>query len=345
MQAFDHPSESLHAPRFFLMRGRIRDNYEVPARAASLREGLFRAGLPPAEARPATRAEAEALHDPAYLDFLATAHAEWAALPEAGGEIVANIHPTPEMLAQSACEGRHVISRAGRFTADTACPIGPGTYEAALGAAGCALAAAEVAAQGGAAYALCRPPGHHAYAARAGGHCYINNSALAAQRLRDRGAARVAVLDIDSHHGNGTQGLFWARGDVLTISLHADPARYYPWYVGFAEERGAGQGTGANLNLPQPFGADDATWLAALDQGIAALRAFRPDALVVALGFDASEHEPLAALNVTAEGFARAGAAIGALKLPTAICQEGGYNVDILGDLLARFLTGFGNAR
>jgi acetoin utilization deacetylase AcuC-like enzyme len=345
MKAFDHASESLHTPRFFLMRGRLRDNFEVPARAASLREGLARLGLPPEAAAAATRAEAEALHAKTYLDFLADAPAEWAAMPEAGAEIVANIHPSPEMLAQAACEGRHVISRAGRFTADTSCPIGPGTCEAAMGAAGCALAAAEVAAAGGVAYALCRPPGHHAYAARAGGHCYINNSALAAQRLRDRGAARVAVLDIDSHHGNGTQGLFWERGDVLTVSLHADPARYYPWFVGFAEERGAGAGLGANLNLPRAFGADDATWLAALDHGIAALRAFRPDALVVALGFDASEHEPLAALNVTAEGFARAGAAIGALKLPTAICQEGGYNVDILGDLLVRFLTGFGNAR
>ncbi|MCX8132793.1 MAG: histone deacetylase family protein [Roseococcus sp.] len=345
MKVFGHASESLHAPRFFLMRGRLRDNYEVPARAAALREGLARLGLAPEEAPPATRAEAEALHAPAYLDFLATAHAEWTAMPEAGEEVVANIHPTPEMLAQSACEARHPVSRAGRFTADTACPIGPGTFAAALGAAGCALAAAEVAAAGGAAYALCRPPGHHAYAARAGGHCYLNNSALAAERLRARGAARVAVLDLDSHHGNGTQGLFWERGDVLTVSLHADPARYYPWYVGFAEERGAGPGLGANLNLPLPFGADDAAWLEGLAQGLAALRAFRPEALVVALGFDASAHEPLAALSVSAEGFARAGAAIGALGLPTAICQEGGYNVDLLGELLARFLTGFGNAR
>mgnify|MGYP001627297888 CR=1 FL=1 len=347
MKVFGQADEALHAPRFFLMRGRLRDNYEVPARAAALREGLARCGLAPEEAPPATRAEVEALHAPDYLDFLATAHAEWAAMPEAGEEVVANIHPSPEMLAQSPCAARHPVSRAGRFTADTACPIGPGTFAAAMGAAGCALAAAEAVAQGaaGAAYALCRPPGHHAYAARAGGHCYLNNSALAAQRLRARGAARVAVLDIDSHHGNGTQGLFWERGDVLTVSLHADPARYYPWYVGFPEERGAGPGLGANLNLPLPFGAEDAAWLAGLEQGLAALRAFRPEALVVALGFDASEHEPLAALRVTAEGFARAGAAIGALRLPTAICQEGGYNVDVLGDLLARFLTGFGNAR
>lgn len=339
MKAFHHPDEALHAPEFFLMRGQVRANYEVPARAASLREGLSALGITPVVPAPAPIAALLSLHTPEYLDFLEHAAAEWAQLPEAGPEIVANIHPTPEMLAQSSRKPVHVIARTGAHTADTACPIGPGTWAAAIGAAGCALAAADVAAQGGSAYALCRPPGHHAYAARAGGHCYINNSALAAQRLRDAGAKRVAVLDIDSHHGNGTQGIFWERGDVLTISLHADPGRYYPWYVGFAEENG-----GANLNLPQPFGTGDEPWLAALDQAIAAIRDFRAEALVVPLGFDASEFEPLAALQVTADGFARAGAAIGALRLPTAICQEGGYNVEILGGLLQRFLTGFGEA-
>jgi acetoin utilization deacetylase AcuC-like enzyme len=345
MRAFHDPGDSAHAPQFFLMRGRLRANFEVPARAESLRAGLGQLQVAPERAPAASAAQMARLHAADYLDFLAEASREWAAMPEAGAEVVANIHPTPEMLAQSDCAATHIVARTGRYTADTACPIGPGTWAAAAGAAGCALAAAAVAAEGGAAYALCRPPGHHAYAARAGGHCYVNNSALAAQALRDAGAARVAVLDIDSHHGNGTQGIFWERGDVLTVSLHADPARYYPWYVGFAGERGAGAGAGANLNLPLPFGSGDAPWLAALAEGVAAVQAFRADALVVALGFDASAQEPLNALNVTADGFARAGAAIGALHLPTAICQEGGYNVDILGDLLARFLAGFGNAR
>ncbi|MBS7812608.1 histone deacetylase family protein [Roseococcus sp. XZZS9] len=340
MKAFHHPDEARHAPKFFLTRGTVRSNFEVPGRAASLRAGLDALGLAPETTKPATRSELLKLHDAEYLDFLEHAAAQWAEMPEAGAEVVANMHPTPEMLRESDRASTHVIARAGRHMADTACPIGPGTWEAAIGAAGCALAAADVAAKGGAAYALCRPPGHHAYAGRAGGHCYINNSALAAQRLRDAGAARVAVLDIDSHHGNGTQGIFWDRGDVLTVSLHGDPSRYYPWYVGFAEEKGA-----ANLNLPQPFGTGDEGWLAALDTAIAAIRDFRPDALVVPLGFDASEFEPLAALKVTEEGFARAGEAIGRLRLPTAICQEGGYNVDILGQLLKRFLTGFGEAK
>jgi acetoin utilization deacetylase AcuC-like enzyme len=342
MKAFHDPGEAAHSPQFFLMRGRVRANFEIPARATALRAGLAALGLPPEQAPPATLEELARLHTPAYLDFLQAAALEWAQLPEAGPEVVANIHPSPEMLEQGQLAPTHIVARTGVFTADTACPIGAGTWAASVGAAGCALAAADVAARGGDAYALCRPPGHHAYAARAGGHCYINNSALAAQRLRDAGAARVAVFDIDSHHGNGTQGIFWDRADVLTVSLHADPSRYYPWYVGFAGERGAREGEGCNLNLPQPFGSGDDTWLAALEDGIAAVRAFAPDALVVALGFDASKHEPLAALNVTADGFARAGQAIGRIGLPTAICQEGGYNCEVMGDLLARFLSGFG---
>ena len=342
MQAFDSPAEALHAPQFFLTRGVVRPHFEVPARAASLREGLRALGLTAQEAPPATREELRAVHTADFLDFLEDAARDWVSMPGAGPEVVPNIHPTPEMLAQSSRINGHVIARAGAYTSDTGCPIGPHTHAAAIAAAGCALAAAEAVRHGGAAYALCRPPGHHAYAGRAGGHCYLNNAALAAQRLRARGAARVAVLDVDSHHGNGTQGIFWERGDVLTVSIHGDPGRYYPWYVGFAEERGAGDGEGANLNIPLPFGTADEGWLEALGHGLEAVRRFRPDALVVSLGMDASKDEPLNALAVTEEGFARAGAAIGALRLPTAICQEGGYNAGILGTLLARFLGGFG---
>ncbi len=261
-------------------------------------------------------------------------------MPEAGPEAVANVHPSPEMLAHGARPGGGIIGRTGWFTADAACPIGPGTWPAALSAARCALAAADEAAAGRSAYALVRPPGHHAYPARAGGHCYLNNAALAAERLRASGAALVAVLDIDSHHGNGTQGAFWSRDDVLFVSIHGDPAGYYPWYVGHADERGGG-GVGCNLNLPLPRGSGDAPWLEALDIALAAIGDFAPDALVLSLGFDASEHEPLSYLAVTEAGFARAGERIGALRLPAAIVQEGGYNTDLLGQLLQRFLSAY----
>jgi len=335
MRAFHDPGEAGHDPQFFLMRGAVRANYEVPARAAALRDGLARLGLAPELAPPATEAACGALHDACYLAYLRDAHAAWSALPGAAGEVVANMHPTPEMLAQGAGWPMHPVAQAGRYMADTACPLGAATWRAALGAAGCSLAAAEaVASGGGTAYALCRPPGHHAYAARAGGHCYLNNAALAAQRLRERGAARVAVLDIDSHHGNGTQGLFWDRPDVLTVSVHGDPSGYYPWFVGHAGETAGG----GNRNLPVALGSGDTAWLAAVAEGVAEVRRFRPDALVLALGFDASEHEPLAALRVTEAGFARAASLVSALGRPTVICQEGGYAVDHLATLLAAFL-------
>ena len=281
------------------------------------------------------------MHTHAYLAFLRGAASRWAALPDAGPEAVPNIHPSPEMLAQGAQPGPMMVGQLGWFTADTSCPIGAGTWSAATAAAACAVAAADEAASGRTAYALTRPPGHHAYPARAGGHCYLNNAAIAAARLRAKGAARVVVLDVDSHHGNGTQGVFWDRNDVLFVSIHGDPAGYYPWYVGHASERGAGAGDGSNLNLPLPAGTGDEGWLAALDTALVAIRAFTPDALVLSLGFDASVDEPLAFLRVTDDGFSRAAAAIAALRLPTAIIQEGGYNTQTLGPLLHRVLGHF----
>ena len=339
MKVFWHDAQLRHTPKFFLLRGQIRANFEVPARAEALLASCQAMRLEIVTPEPAPRAALLSVHDAAYLDFLRDAHAAWSALPDAGEEVVANSHPSPD--TDSRMPG-HIIGQAGWFTADAACPIGPSTWESASWAAACALAAAEEAASGRSAYALARPPGHHTYRARAGGHCYINNAALAAERLRAMGAERVAVLDIDSHHGNGTQGIFWNRPDVLFVSLHGDPNRYYPWFTGHAAERGGGSGEGFNLNFPLPIGSGDAVWLAALRDGVEAIRGFRADALVVSLGFDASEHEPLNALAVTEEGFVQAGRMIGGLRLPTAIIQEGGYNVSLLGALLARFLDGFG---
>jgi len=341
MKLFWDRAELLHAPRFFLQRGVVRANFEVPARAEALLEGCRALGMPPVTPTPAGRAALEAVHLPAYLDFLRDAPAAWGLLADHGPELVPNIHPSPEMLANGARPGEAVVGQLGWFTADTSCPIAAGTWAAAAAAAACALAAADAAAGGGHAYALTRPPGHHAYPARAGGHCYLNNAALAAQRMRSRGAARVAVLDIDSHHGNGTQGVFWDRDDVLFVSVHGDPAGYYPWYVGHASERGGGRGAGFTHNLPLAAGTADTGWLDALDAGLAAIRTFGPDALVLSLGFDASEHEPLGFLRVSSDGFCRAAERIAALRLPSAIVQEGGYNTDMLAMLLQRFLSAY----
>lgn len=341
MKAFWDPAQLAHAPQFFLQRGQLRANHECPERAQALLAGCHALGLPVHVPPPADRAALEAVHRPDYLDWLRDGPANWAAMDDAGPEIVPNLHPPPEMLASGARPARSAVGQAGWFTADTSCPVGPATWPAALAAAACALAAADELKQNRDAYALTRPPGHHAYGARAGGHCYLNNAAIAAERLLAHGARRVAILDIDSHHGNGTQGLFWTRSEVLYVSLHGDPEGYYPWYVGYAEERGGGAGLGANRNLPLAAGTGDVGWLAALDIGLRAIERFGADALVVSLGFDASCDEPLRFLAVTADGFARAGAAIGRLALPAAFIQEGGYNTATLGTLLQAFLAAF----
>ncbi len=342
MDVFWDDVQLQHTPGFFLQRGLLRQNFEGPARALSLLEGVAALGLSPRAPPALAEGALEAVHGRAYLTYLRTAHAAWSRMEGAGPEVVANMHPSPEMLAHGAQPGAGIVAQAGWFSADTACPIGAHTWAAAVSAASCAVAAADAAAAGRSAYALVRPPGHHAYPARAGGHCYINNAAVAAEHLRRAGAARVAVLDIDSHHGNGTQGAFWTRDDVLFCSIHGDPAGYYPWYVGHAGERGEGDGAGCTLNLPLERGSRDAAWLEALDTGLAAVSRFAPDALVLSLGFDASEHEPLHFLSVTADGFARAGERIARLRLPSAIIQEGGYDTERLGTLLQRFLTAYG---
>ena len=342
MKVYWNPIQLRHAPSFFLTRGNVRPNFEIPVRAEALLEACHGMGLSVTAPPPLDIAALLAVHEPDYLAFLRDGYTAWAELPGAGPEIVANHHPSPEMLANGARPPDGSAGRAGWFAVDAACPIGPHTWESAFHAAAGATAAADEAARGATAYALARPPGHHAYRARAGGHCYVNNAAVAAERLRAKGAERVAILDIDSHHGNGTQGIFWNRPDVLFVSVHGDPNQYYPWFTGHATERGGGDGAGCNLNFPLPIGTGDAGWVDAVESGVAAIRAFGAEALVVSLGFDASVDEPLNALSVTADGFARAGAAIGALGLPAAIVQEGGYNVDVIGGLLTRFLDGFG---
>lgn len=343
MKVFWDEIQLAHQPKFFLQRGRLKAHYEVPGRAEALLAATRTMELEVRTPATAARGELETVHAPDYLDFLAHAAADWAALPGAGAEAVPNIHPTPEMLTQGGRVSESIIGRIGWYTADLAVPVGHGTWEAALAAASGALAAADEAAAGRHAYALARPPGHHSYAARAAGHCYLNNAALAAQRLRTHGAQRVGVLDIDSHHGNGTQGIFWTRGDVLLASVHGDPDRYYPWYVGHATETGAAAGEGANLNLPLPAGTTDEAWLAAIDTALARLKTACIDALVVSLGFDGSVHEPLGFLKISDDGFAHAGARIARLGKPCAIVQEGGYAVAHLGALLERFLIGFGS--
>jgi acetoin utilization deacetylase AcuC-like enzyme len=330
-----------HDPQFFLVRGVVKRTTEQPERADRLLAGL-KAGkhelIPPVVFGQGPRTR---IHSPEYLNFLAEAWEAWSALGDAGPEMIANVHP----VRNAATYPKHIVGRLGWHSADTACPIGPGTWSAACAATDVATTAAQLVLEGeDAVYALCRPPGHHAFRDLAGGFCFLNNSAIAAAHLLLT-HERVAILDVDVHHGNGTQGVFYERSDVLTVSIHADPSAYYPYVWGFAHERGVGEGAGANLNIPLPIGTGDDGYLAALDVARKTIEAFAPGALVVALGLDASEHDPLAGLAVTTDGFRRIGAAIARFGLPTVLVQEGGYLSDILGANLTAVLGGFEEAR
>jgi acetoin utilization deacetylase AcuC-like enzyme len=341
VKVFYAEEQKRHDPKAFLSSGAPQPNPERPERVERLLTGARAAGC--AIERPADfgLAPIAAIHTPEYLAFLKNIFGRWQRIEGASAEVIPNIHP----LARDGSYPASAVGQAGYHMADTACPISAETFDSACWSAWSAVAATEAVTGGEpAAYALCRPPGHHAFADVAGGFCFLNNSAIAAQRLR-RTVERVAILDVDLHHGNGTQGIFYARPDVLTVSLHADPVRFYPFFWGHADERGEGPGLGYNYNLPLPRKSGDDVFLEALKNAFERIRAFAPDALVVALGLDAFEGDPFGGLSVSTPGFARIGEAIGGLKLPSVIVQEGGYLCDALGDNLRSFLTGFGNAR
>ncbi|MBP6900442.1 MAG: histone deacetylase family protein [Burkholderiaceae bacterium] len=330
-----------HDPQQFIVRGRFKRSNEQPERAWRLLAAARDAGhavVAPEDHGPGPRA---AIHTPAYLRFLETVWARWQLLDDASDEVLPNVHPFP---GQPCTYPDHVVGQAGFHLGDMACSIGPHTWQAAVWSAHVATHAALLVAGGErAAYALCRPPGHHAYADRANGFTYLNNAAIAAQVLRQR-HARVAVLDIDVHHGNGTQGIFYRRSDVLTISLHGDPHFCTPFFTGHAHERGEAEGLGYNLNLPLARGTDTAGFLQALATALDQLRAYAPGALVVALGLDAHERDPYKALAVSTEGFGLILAEIARLGLPTVLVQEGGYLSDDLGPNLVSALAGFESA-
>jgi acetoin utilization deacetylase AcuC-like enzyme len=340
MKVFYAEEQKRHDPKAFLSSGAPQPNPEQPERVERLLAGAKAAGCTLKRPKEYGLGPIAAVHTPEYLEFLHNIYARWRRIEGASEEVIPNIHP----LARGGAYPASAVGQAGYHMADTACPISAETWDSACWSAWSAVAAAEAVSSGErAAYALCRPPGHHAFADVAGGFCFINNSAVAAQHLR-KGADRVAILDIDLHHGNGTQGIFYARADVLTVSIHADPVRFYPFFWGHAGERGEGPGLGYNLNLPLARKSGDAEFLAALATAFRRIRAFAPGALVIALGLDAFEGDPFGGLSVTTAGFARIGKAIGGLRLPSVIVQEGGYLCDELGANLTSFLTGFAAA-
>jgi acetoin utilization deacetylase AcuC-like enzyme len=317
---------------------------EIPARAEIILDAVRAAQLGPVSA-PADHGldPILAVHDAGFVEFLSTIYAESGAYFKQA----APVFPATFAPRSARYRSKSVDGRPGLYAYGTASPILAGTWAAAYWSAQCALTAADLVKTGAAsAYALCRPPGHHAAADLYGGFCYLNNAAIAARHLQAVAPAdtKVAILDIDYHHGNGTQEIFYADPSVWYGSLHAHPDDDYPYFWGSADERGEGLGQGFNRNWPLPQSADDARYLATLDEALAEIQEFSPRYLVVSVGFDIAAGDPVGGFSVTVEGMRAVGQHIAALArrgTPTMLVQEGGYLLEKLGEYAAAFLQAF----
>ncbi len=337
MKAVFGTAQNAHAPTRYLRHGQLVDYPETSERVTRLYAGAVEAEAEFTEPGDFDMAHLLAVHSRRYLDFLEHGPGEWMALPGAFPEITPSVRPLEAVAGYPS----HILGRAGWHIMDFAGAVSARTWGSVKTSAFSALTAAELVLGGErAAYALCRPPGHHAYRERASGFCYLNNAAIAAQYLR-RKHDRIAILDIDVHHGNGTQSIFYERSEVLTVSIHADPSNYYPFYYGYADQRGVGQGEGFNLNIPLPVKSGDEIGVGAVTRGLNRIAEFKATILVLSLGLDAHEADPLNGGAVTSDGFARMARMIGEFALPTVIIQEGGYLTPMLGGNLAVFLTRF----
>jgi acetoin utilization deacetylase AcuC-like enzyme len=352
MKAFFSEEQLLHTPQQFMRLGRLSAPTDLPSRAESLQGALASRGIKVEAPSDYGRKPLDSIHSADYLNYLETAYSRWQSLKapgvDPGSEVLPNLSPyyngRVEQASRGPCPSPSIVAQTGYYLSDLSCPIGPQTWRSALRSTHSAVAAADhVASTHGMAYALCRPSGHHAHRDRAGGFCYLNSSAAAASRLLQTWS-KVAVLDVDAHHGDGTQNIFYQRADVMTVSLHADPSAYYPFYTGYAEERGYGAGEGYNLNLPLAHGSGNDPFLAALDTALTALTGYAPEALVLALGFDTYKDDPISVLKLDIDAYRDIGARVASLRLPTVVVQEGGYMVQAIGPALDAFLQGMGHA-
>lgn len=334
MKVFVNNAHLRHEARAELVPGKFVSPIEVPNRVTAVAEYLASNGFGAQPEAPSVHPDdLLSVHDKGYLSFLERAWDEW--VKAHGGETdgLAFVWPhrnRPPRIPQ-AIEGQ-----LGYYMFDGVSPITPHAWAASLGAAGAALAAAEhLAANGESAFALARPPGHHACRDMGGGTSYINNGAAAAAHL-SRSGARVAMLDIDAHHGNGAQDIFWSSPDILTISIHCDPAADYPYFSGYADEIGAGPGEGFNVNLPLAVGSQWDAYQPALQQATRRIVDFAPDFLVVPLGVDAHRDDPSGKLHLETEDYSRIGDAIAALSAPVTFVLEGGYDPASMGECVLR---------
>jgi len=330
----------LHHGNAELIDGKLMPCFEMPRRAEMVLARVREVGLGEVVGpEPFGLNPVLAVHDEGFVDFLATAWQAWLAEGRTH-DALPLVWPVRSVRGDRVPD--FIDGKLGYYSMDAGVPITAGTWQAVQAGADVALTGARVIAEGGAsAFSLCRPPGHHAASAAMGGYCYLNNAAIAAQYLVDHGMARVAILDVDYHHGNGTQEIFYARRDVLFVSLHADPRAEYPYFLGYADEAGTGDGLGFTHNYPLPHGTAWEAYGQALADACARIRAFGPEAIVVSLGVDTYERDPISQFRLRREDFPGIGRQIAGLGRPTLFVMEGGYAVDDIGINAVAVLTGF----
>lgn len=322
-----------------LYGGELVEPFERPSRVEYILERLKAVDLGPISAPDDFGMDPIfAVHDAGFVSFLETAWADWVA-EGFSGEAITTVWPARRMSTHIP---RHIEGRLGYYALACETSISDGTWEAAYASAQVALTgAARLRAGATSAFALCRPPGHHAAYDMFGGYCFLNNAAIAAQSLLDQGAARVAVLDVDFHHGNGTQDIFYARDDVLLVSLHGDPMDAFPHFLGYADETGQDAGEGYTVNYPLPPGTEFAAWRAALMDGLGKIADYAPDFLIVSLGVDTFETDPISFFKLVSDDFTTYGADIAGLNIPTFFVMEGGYDISEIGINTVNVLQGF----
>lgn len=345
MKTVFSPVELKHAPKNEIADGQLRPAVEIPSRAEivlrTVQERALGEVIEPLDfgSQPLHR-----IHAADYLAFMESFWDRWIAEGRTAEEAFPYVWPIRSLRADPLPE--HIDGLLGRYSMDAGTPIGPFTFEAAKASANAALTAAQLVRNGGesSAFALCRPPGHHCGKDFFGGYCFLNNAAIAAQWLLDQGAHRIAVLDVDYHHGNGTQAIFYDRPDVLFLSLHADPRHEYPHFLGHEDETGEKAGTGFTRNWPLPLGTGWETYSEALEEACRWLHVYKPDYLLVSLGMDCYREDPISKFRFNSEDFTSLGQRLKRLGLPTVFLMEGGYAVDALGTNCVNVLDGFKRA-
>jgi acetoin utilization deacetylase AcuC-like enzyme len=334
-----------HAPEYEFHRGERVPCFETPARAIAVHGELVARGhelrTPAHDSTPLLAR----VHTARYLAFLESAWSQWLAVDPGHATVQPFPSVWPVRTLRGDVEPAAFLARLGLYSMDDGTPLVAGTWAAAKAGADAAASAAALLASGArSAFSATRPPGHHAGAELMGGYCFLNNAAVAVEALRSHGCDRIAILDVDYHHGNGTQSLFYGRSDVLFVSIHGDPRTEYPYYLGHADETGEGEGEGFNLNLPLPAGTPAAEWLAALEVACERVTRHAADALVVSLGLDTFSGDPISRFALQSDDFLRVGARIARLGLPTVLVLEGGYATRELGINAVNVVDGFEGA-